>query len=283
MPDFPIIDAHVHLWDPELLPLPWLQDHDSLNRAFLPADLDAARGDIDLEGFVYVETGVSVTEHWAEVEWVTELAAADPRLRGIVAAAPLEMGENVCRLLDRYAEVPLVKGIRRNLEGRGDDFCLQPAFIEGIECLAKYNYTFDLCIREDQLQGVIDLVCQCPEVTFVLDHFGKPDIIGGEIEPWEPRLEELSQFENCHCKLSGLATEADHEAWEEHDLKPYVKHAVECFGPNRVFFGGDWPVATLATDYPRWVDTLERLLPDQSTDVLKKVFRKNARKVYRLG
>src|SRR5690606_33950776 len=111
-----------------------------------------------------------------------------------------------------------------------------------------------------QLSNTIRLVRQCPDVSFVLDHIGKPDIKAGSLDPWRGELRELAAMKNVWCKLSGLATEADHAGWTPADLRPYLDHVVACFGFGRVMFGGDWPVSTQATDFPRWVATLDEAL-----------------------
>ncbi len=131
-----------------------------------------------------------------------------------------------------------------------------------------------------------DLVRRAPQVSFVLDHFGKPDVRGGKTEPWGTDLKRLAALPNVVCKVSGapLATEAKLESWQPADLRFYFEHVLECFGFNRVLFGGDWPVATLATGYRRWVrkpfwDFISSAPPQ--TD-LAKLFRTNAERIYRV-
>ncbi|MEN9632073.1 MAG: hypothetical protein RL077_477 [Verrucomicrobiota bacterium] len=119
-------------------------------------------------------------------------------------------------------------------------------------------------------------------MRFVLDHIAKPDIKAGLIDPWRAELHELAQMENVSCKLSGLVTEADHTTWQPANLKPYIDHVMECFGFDRVMFGGDWPVSTLASDYPRWVATLDTALRGSSPDELHKLYVRNAEHFYRV-
>ena len=103
---------------------------------------------------------------------------------------------------------------------------------------------------------MIEFVRQCPEVPFILDHIGKPDIRNRVFDPWKDELKTLAEMPNVYCKVSGLVTEADMERWTPEDLKPYIDHVIACFGIDRVMYGGDWPVAFQATEYPRWVETL---------------------------
>ena len=121
-----------------------------------------------------------------------------------------------------------------------------------------------------------------PEVQFILDHIGKPDIKNKLLDPWRAEIKTLSEFPNVWCKVSGLVTEADHENWTREQLKPYIDHVIECFGFDRVMYGGDWPVAFQATEYPRWVETLDWAIEGCTDKELKKLFRDNAAAFYRL-
>lgn len=123
---------------------------------------------------------------------------------------------------------------------------------------------------------------QCPGVTFILDHIAKPDIRNGALEPWREHIAALARLPNVACKISGVATEADHARWTVDDLAPYIRHALAVFGEDRVMFGGDWPVALLATSYRRWVETLATLTVDFSPEAQRKLWSENAHRIYRL-
>ncbi len=277
----PIVDSHVHLWSPERFQYPWLEALPALNRAFLPGDFAAASATANVEKFIFVECGCGTTKSLAEVDWVSSLAKDEPRLRGIVAYAPLEKGRAVRSDLEKLSGWPLVKGVRRNLQGEPNlAFCLQPQFVDGIRLLPDFRFTFDLCIRHEQLRNATDLVRRVPHVTFVLDHFGKPGVRGRQIEPWTADLKALAALPNIVCKISGLTTEADWNHWQPEDLKFYFGWALECFGFDRVLFGGDWPVATLATSYERWVQTIQDFLSSAKPADQIKLFQTNAERIY---
>ncbi|MEO7597313.1 MAG: amidohydrolase family protein, partial [Opitutus sp.] len=125
-------------------------------------------------------------------------------------------------------------------------------------------------------------VRQCPDVSFIVDHIAKPDIRAGKLDPWRAEMREMSVLPNVWCKISGLVTEADHTNWQLADLQPYIDHVVECFGFDRVMFGGDWPVSTQATTYPRWVQTLDAALKGSSADELRRLYVSNAEEFYRI-
>lgn len=285
MPHFPLVDTHLHLWNPGVGPIryPWLANVPMLNRPHLIEDYRRACGPVEVAKMVFVQCECDPAQSFEEAEWVMEVARNEPRIRGIVAHAPLEKGDAVEAELARLAANPLVKGIRRLIQSEPDDaFCLRPDFVRGVQALARHGLTFDLCIFHRQLANTIELVRKCPAVTFVLDHIGKPDIKGGRLDPWRAELRELAQLENVWCKLSGLATEADFATWTAADLRPYIDHVMECFGFDRVMFGGDWPVSTQATDYPRWVATVDEALRGCSKEVLRKIYVGNAEAFYRV-
>ncbi len=283
MPDFPIVDTHLHLWAPGRLSYPWLAGEPKLNRDFLVEDYRKACGTVRVAKMVFVQCDCAPAQAWAEVGWVAELARTEPRLRGIVARVALEKGAAAEPEIARLATQPLVKGVRRLIQGERDpEFCLKPDFVLGVQLLHAHGLSFDLCIKPPQLAAAIKLVRQCPDVAFVLDHIGKPDIKAGRLNPWRAELRELAKLENVWCKLSGLATEADHGKWTPANLRPYLDHVIDCFGFNRVMFGSDWPVSTLATDFPRWVATLDEALRGCSAAELRKVYVTNAEEFYRV-
>lgn len=283
MPHFPLIDTHLHLWRLDRLRYPWLAEVPALNRTHLIADYRAACGPVAVAKMVFVQCDCDPAQFAEECAWVTEVAREDPRLRGIVPWAPLDRGEGALPALELLAANPLVKGVRRLIQSEPDpEFCLRPDFVRGIRLLPRFGFTFDLCLTHGQLAAVIRLVRQCPDVRFILDHGGKPDIKSGRLDPWRAELRELAALPNTWCKLSGLATEADPARWTAEDLRPYIDHVMTCFGPDRVLFGGDWPVSTLATDYPRWVETVDAALAGCTPDELHRVYVRNAEQVYRV-
>lgn len=278
-----ITDAHVHYWDPSLRPYGWLGELHSLNKPFLPADFSKATGGIGISRIIFVESGCDASHAIDEVDWVSSLAVGDSRIAGIVANAPLELGSGVRNHLIRLAERPLVKGVRRLLQGEIDpDFCLRTGFLEGVAMLQEFGFTMDLCIRHEQLPSAIRLAAEVPQVQFILDHFGKPPVKQGKAEPWEYLVREFAALPNVACKVSGLTTEADWERWTPADLKPYFDTVLDYFGADRIIFAGDWPVCTLATEYQRWVQTVSELTASLSAEDSAKLFNSNAERIYRI-
>ena len=282
MPDFPIVDAHVHLYDSTVVRYGWMRGKTALQGPHGLAELDAARGRVEVEGLVWIEVGADPGQHQGEARWVADLAAREPRVRGMVAHAPLERGAAAAADLEQLLEHRPLKGIRRLLQDEADDaFCLRPAFVEGVRLLARHDLSFDLCVYHRQLAGALELARRCPEVRFVLDHVGKPGIQGGLMEPWRSQIGELAALPNVWCKVSGLITEAGC-AWTRERLRPYLDHVLEAFGFERIMFGSDWPVSEQTHRYEAWVEIVERAFAGVSEAERRRLFRDNAIAFYRL-
>lgn len=282
MPDFPIVDAHLHLWDPTHFRMPWLDDIPLLNKRYdLPEYREHTRG-VDIEAMVYLQVEVAPPYGLLEVAWVADRAKEDPRIKAIVAWAPCEFGEQSRAYLDALVRAsPLVKGVRRLIQGEPLGWARQESFIRGVQLMPEYGLSFDLCIKHPQLPETLELVRKCPNVSFILDHIGKPDIAAGLTDPWRAQIRELAGFPNVICKVSGMVTEADHASWTPSDLRLYLDHVLESFGEDRVAFGGDWPVAFQAAEYPRWVSAVDELTAGLSDVAKRKLWVENAKRFYR--
>lgn len=276
------IDSHTHFWDPARLDYSWLKNEPQLDRPFLADHVPSRVGTNEITGIVFVEAACAAEQTLAETDFVAALAAHDPRIRAIVAFAPLERGDAARPALQELKRRPLVRGVRRMFQDEPLGFALAPGFIQGVQLLAEYNFSFDICIRHWHLGDAIQLVRACPDVRFVLDHCGKPDIKHHLLEPWRTQISELAEFPNVWVKISGLVTEADHARWGPEDLRPYIEHVLTAFGIDRVMFGSDAPVAYLASAYERWVETLAAITSDLTEAERAKLWHDNAASFYRL-
>ncbi|MEZ5666559.1 MAG: amidohydrolase family protein [Alphaproteobacteria bacterium] len=280
---FPIVDAHVHLFDTARLSYPWLESVPKINKSFLPADFDRLRGGVAVEKIVFAEVAVADHQHLDEAAFITELAETEPRIQAMVAAAALEKGDAIIPTLERLAEFKLTRGVRRLIEAQPDiGFCLQPKFIEGVRLLPDYGFSFDICIKHWQLHNTLAFVRQCPDVPMVLDHIGKPGIRHDLIEPWWSQIRQLAEMPNVMCKISGVVTEADHDRWRPEQITAYLCRIIDVFGFDRIMFGSDWPVSELTHAYAHWVDMLDRLTAACTEEERRKFFRENAMRFYRI-
>ena len=283
MIDFPITDTHVHLLDTSKFKYSWAAGAPKLGRDWSVKDLEERARPYTVESIVFVEVDVDMPQYLAEGEWVQSLAGSDARLKGCVACLPLENGPAVEADMDRLSRLPVMRGVRRLIQNKPDPaFVLQPGFLAAIKLLPKYNFSFDICIYHHQFSNTIEMVRQCPEVSFILDHIGKPGIKDGLMEPWKSHIRELASLPNVQCKLSGVTTEADHENWNRDQLRPYIDHVIESFGFNRIMYGGDWPVSELAGKYTDWLEVLDWATEGCTRDEKLKLFRDNGIRAYRL-
>jgi predicted TIM-barrel fold metal-dependent hydrolase len=283
MPAFPIIDSHVHLYDVEKFSYGWLKGVPKIARTYLLEDFDKARGPVDVEKLVFAEVAVDPGLHLKEAAFIQGLADGDPRLAGIVAHAPMEKGKAVEADLVALKQNKALRGIRRLIETERDpSFCLEPGFIEAVNLLPKYDLTFDICVKHTGMAYAVELAKRCPDVSFVLDHIGKPDIKHGLRAPWWRQIVEIANLPNVVCKVSGVITEADHQHWTPDQVKPYVAHVIESFGFDRVMYGSDWTVSELTHPYPKWVEILDEVVAEASEAEQRKLYRDTVTRIYRL-
>jgi L-fuconolactonase len=273
-------DTHVHFWDTALMPCPWLSEVPSISRSHTPEELRGETADDMPSRIVFVECGSPWLD---EVKWVERLAEAEPRIRAIVAKAAMNEGSRTEAAVAELARHPMVRGVRHNFQHEADPgYCITPEFVEGVSRLHSANLSFDICCFHHQLDAVLELVRRCPQTSFILDHAGKPGIRAGIVDPWREQIGSLARLPNVVCKLSGLVTEADHVHWNAAALKPYVDTLLEAFGPSRLMFGGDWPVAKLASSYPRWLEAARAFTSHLPLADRAAIFDGNASRVYRL-
>ena len=253
---------------------PWLEAGTELRRTFLPADLPQSAG-----GWVVVQADARHDLDLAELEWTAGLAASDQNLRGMVVRAPVEIGRAVSQQLEQLVVHRFTVGVRRLIQDEPVGFARGASFIDGVRTVGQFGLPFDVCVRAAERADVVPLIDACPDVSFVLDHLGKPDIARGEWEPWRGQLTELARRPNVVCKLSGSTSEAG-PGWQEDTVRPYLEHALESFGADRCMFGSDWPVATLTTEYSRWLDLVTNLVAGCSDADIDAVFAGTAERVY---
>ncbi len=277
-----IVDTHQHLWDLDLFRYAWLQQLPDLNRSFRMNDYLAATNGLAIEKSVHLEADVDEPFMLEETMHLLRLAdCSDNPLEGVVACGRPESKE-FKTYVEKIAGHSKLRGIRRVLHTRPDDLGQSETFIENVCSLSGYGLSFDICVLARQLPIAIRLVSQCPDVTFILDHCGVPQVRDKILNPWRSLIREIAKFPNVFCKISGLIAYADPNNWTAEDLRPYVDHAIECFGWDRVMFGSDWPVCTVSASYRQWVDVLLSLTRSAGAANQKKLFHDNAIQVYRL-
>ncbi|MGW3632086.1 amidohydrolase family protein [Streptomyces sp. NPDC005122] len=277
------VDAHHHVWDLSVRDQDWITGPGlrPLRRNFTADDLRPEAAAAGIGRTVLVQT-VTVAEETPEF---LGLARRSDLIAGVVGWTDLTRPD-VADELARLRELPggrYLKGIRHQVQGEPDpEWLLRPDVRRGLAAVAAAGLVYDLVVLPHQLPGCVRAALDHPELTFVLDHLGKPPIAAGALDPWAGHVRELAALPNTVGKLSGLVTEADLAKWTVDDLRPYAETALAAFGPGRLMFGSDWPVCTLAASYAQVVAATEEL-----TDVLDEgeradVFGGTALRVYRL-
>jgi L-fuconolactonase len=277
------VDAHHHLWDPARRAYPWMDESCApIRRPFTPDDLDAAAGPLGIEQAVLVQTVSSVEE----TEEFLAVAAASPRVAGVVGWVDLTAPDVTGALAGlRAVGGSALVGIRHQVHDEPDPaWLLRDDVLRGLAAVAEAGLVYDLLVRERELPAALAAAERLPQLGFVVDHLAKPRIREGALEPWAGALAALARRPNVTCKVSGLVTEAAHDAWTPAQLVPYVRHAVDAFGPRRLLFGSDWPVCLLAASYAEVVAAAEQALGQAGVGPaeLDAVFGANARRVYGL-
>jgi L-fuconolactonase len=232
---------------------------------------------------VYMEVDVDPAQQVQEAEYVIDLCKRDdnPMAAAVISGRPGEPGFK--EYITRYKGSPFIKGIRQVLHGGTPaGYCLQPEFVRSIRLLGELGMSFDLCLRPAELADGAKLVDLCPGTRFILDHCGNANVQAADRSQWERDLAEVARRKNVTCKVSGIVASAKPGEWKPQDLEPIVRHVLREFGPDRVIFGGDWPVCTLAASYREWVDALRWIVRDQSLANQRKLFHDNAVAFYGL-
>ncbi|NGO42947.1 amidohydrolase family protein [Streptomyces ureilyticus] len=278
-----IVDAHHHVWDLSVRDQDWITGPElrPLRRNFTLTDLEPETRAAGVGRTVLVQT-ITVPEETPEF---LALAEESELIGGVVGWTDLTRPD-VADKLARLAELPggaYLRGIRHQVQGEPDpEWLLRPDVRRGLTAVAAAGLVYDLVVLPHQLPACVKAAESHPELTFVLDHLGKPPIASRELEPWASQVRALAALPNTVCKLSGLVTEADPKSWTVRDLAPYADTVLEAFGPSRLMFGSDWPVCTLAASYAQALDAAEELTAGLSDSERAEVFSDTARRVYAL-
>jgi L-fuconolactonase len=275
-----IVDAHHHFWDPARAAYPWLTDDLApIRRAFAPADLRPLLDAGGIDATVLVQTRSSLDE----TREFLATAAAVPFILGVVGWVDLTdpaVAEVIAALRDGPGGDRLV-GIRHQVHDEPDPgWLLRDDVRRGIRAVADAGLVYDLLVRSRELPAARDVVASMPDARFVVDHLAKPPIRDGALEPWAGLVASFGSFGNASWKLSGLVTEADWERWTPADLAPYVEHALDVLGADRLIFGSDWPVCLLAAPYASVLGTARESTAGLTDTERAAVFGRNARAVY---
>jgi predicted TIM-barrel fold metal-dependent hydrolase len=282
-----LIDAHHHLWDLDRRPQPWLDEPalTSISRTFTPGDLRSTATHPIAGRHLHSTVAVQCMPDMPETEDLLALAEQEPLIEAVVGWADLT-SPTIGEVLDRLLAGPggaYLRSLRHLVQGETDPGWLQRPDVErGLAVARDRGLSYDVLVRSHQLDQAINLAERFPDLPQVLDHAGKPPIARGELANWQHQMHRLAGHPQVVCKLSGLITEADHATWTTDDLRPVWDTLLTAFGPDRLMFGSDWPVANLAGGWNRWAATVDELLTDCAENEIHALLAGTATAFYRL-
>jgi L-fuconolactonase len=273
------IDSHQHFWHYTPKEYGWIgPEMATLRKDRLPGDLAPLLETADLDGTIAVQARQTLEE----TQWLLELADQQPFIHGVVGWVDL-CSPDLRGQLERFSAHPGFRGVRHVVQDEPDDeFMLRQDFVRGVGELRAFDLTYDILIFPRHLPVACKLVEKLPEQRFVLDHIAKPSIKSGVTPHWNANIRRLGALPNAFCKVSGLVTEADWHRWRPADFGPYLEVVFEAFGPERIMFGSDWPVCTVAATYAEVVGIVKDHTDQLSSEEQAQVWGGSARRFYGL-
>jgi len=273
------IDAHQHFWKYDPTQYEWIDDSMAvLRRDFGPEDLALALKENDFDGSIAVQARQSIQE----TRWLLDLADHSRQVLAVVGWVDLR-APNVKSQLRELTGNHKLLGIRHIVQSEPDDqFLLRRDFLDGIAILEEFGLAYDILIYTKHLPVAIEFVKKFPRQLFVLDHLAKPPIRRGPMDSWAEGIRRLADFPNVYCKLSGLVTEADWGRWTAEQIRPYLDVVFDCFGPDRLMIGSDWPVCLVAASYSRVIGLVRNYISELVPQSLPAVLGDNAARFYRV-
>ena len=296
-PDTLIVDTHQHLWDRRQLSLPWLDHAPAILRPnYTTPDYQKAFAGYNVRS-VYMEVDVAESNHIKEADLIVDLCREGKTTTIAATIGGRPASADFESYVKRYAKSGYVKGLRQVLHGDGTPagFCLQPDFVKGVQILGAKGLTFELTMRPMELLDGAKLTEKCPDTHFVLDHCGNgdpktfnPKLAPGEkrngtADGWKKGLDALAKRPNVICKISGVLASVPPGKWHAEDLAPVVNHCLDAFGPQRVVYGGDWPVCLLGGTPHQWIEALKQIIATRPAADQRRLWSGNAIKHYRLS
>jgi predicted TIM-barrel fold metal-dependent hydrolase len=288
----PIVDTHQHLWDLTQFKLAWFDpktpEGKILGHSFTPKDYDEVTKGQNVVKSVYMEVDVIPEQQQKEADYVIGLCQGgqSPTCAAVVSGRP--NSDAFAKYARQFKDHKYVKGIRQVLHVKDTPagYCLDDKFVKGIQHLGELGLSFDLCVRPAELPDFVKLVDKCPNTRFILDHCGNANLkhTPAERDRWKKDMRDIASRKHVVGKVSGFIASAPARGkWTLDDLAPVVNHTLDVFGPDRVMFGGDWPVCLLGVEkYADWATALRTIVKDRPEEQQKKLLHDNAVKFYGL-
>jgi len=270
------LDAHQHFWRVDRGDYHWMTPEIGvLHRDYGPADLAPLLASHRIAGSVLVQAAQTA----AETAFLLDIASRTPFVAGVVGWVDLANASAHAEI-ERLAGEPLVVGLRPMVQDIPDDDWLVRADVsDAVRTLQRCGLVFDALVLPRHLPRLLVFLDRHPGLPVVVDHGAKPFIANRVLDPWRADMAAVAARPNTTCKISGLATEAKPD-WAVADLRPYVEHLLQVFGPDRLMWGSDWPVVNRAGGYDVWRQASEALLDSLCVRERSRIFGATAARVY---
>ena len=271
----PKTDTHVHLFDLDRFHYSWLKKDSVIYRDFNLQDYDKASETCLIRKILFMESGADPEFALEEVKAVSRLAQNEPRIHGIVAQIDL------AQPLQHYDAFKQLRSIELLRGGRGKFLPQSKYYLDNLKLLADEGLTLDLLLAHDQLEEAAEFCQRSQQTTFILDHLGNPNYNQEEMTGWKNGIDRLASLPNVNCKISGMLSRIG-KSWSVGDLQPFFNHVYHAFGPDRLMYGGDWPVVLLSDSYKAWSEAFEQISAYLPRVEREKIYYKNADRIYKL-
>jgi L-fuconolactonase len=281
-PSLQVIDAHQHVWDLDRGRYAWLTDEMSpIDRTMTQDEVLPQLRRAGVGGVVLVQAA----DEPEDTELMLDVAERYPQVVGVVAYVPLEHPDLVAVRLERLVSLPVVVGVRNLIHTRPDpDFLLQPGVAASLDLVAAAGLAFDVVSALPRHLELVPLLSEAhPDLRIVVDHLSRPPIGRRDVEPWWGLIERAARSSQVSAKVSGLYPDADRRAWSTELVRPFVERALEVFGPDRLMYGGDWPISVLAGGYQQVWEGLTPFYDALNAPERAEVLGGTARRIYRLN
>jgi L-fuconolactonase len=277
----PLIDTHLHIWDLDTCEYGWLTPETGiLHRTHQLDEVDPERQAAGVTGAVLVQAANST----CDTDVMLDAMASHPWVRGVVGWVDLTQGDDAAHDVSALAARPGIVGVRHlNHDEPDPEWLVRPAILSGLRAVATADLTFDaVAIWPLHLDLVPSIATAVPDLRIVIDHLAKPPIASGDLSAWGASMASAAAFPNVFAKVSGLDTAAGSPDWTPADLRPAFDIALDCFGPDRLMYGGDWPVSRLGGGYARQAAAFEALTADLAAREREAIRWQTAAQAYRL-
>lgn len=274
-----LIDSHLHLVNLDRFQYYWMKpEFTVLQHNFLADEVRPLYETCNIDQAVLVQAHPSP----AETKYLVEVANSCRFISAVVAHIDLT-AKDIEQDMAKLSRSTIIRGVRhQRSEDQSADWFLRADVLRGLRAVSAVGLSYDLLVKPRHLPSIPAVMEKVPVLKIVLEHMGKPPIASGSLSPWAEDLAAIAQNPTVCCKISELVTQADWKNWTSEDLKPYVQHALECFGPDRLMWGSGWPVCLLAADFAQTLSSALEALGPLSQPETDRIFGENARLFYNL-